>query len=139
MAASGREAHARLGMPTAALLAVALLAAWAAWCLVTARRWGPAQAALTAVPLVVFLLLVVQAAAGLTLVVLFGEQPTAGEKGRAALWSGTAAAVATAVVAGLAAWVRRAQPDDSRAHAILAGTALAVALWGAAVAGMQAA
>ncbi|HEX6595977.1 MAG TPA: hypothetical protein VF045_03525 [Acidimicrobiales bacterium] len=118
---------------------VLFVGGWTAWCVAVARRSGPGPAALTAAPLVVFLLLVVEAGAGLSLVNFFGERPTAAEKTRAALWSGTAAAVATAAFVALAAWVRLADRNDSRSHGVLVGLAIAVAIWGGACTGMQAA
>lgn len=126
-------------MLTFATLAVVLVGGWTAWCVAVARRSGPGAAALTAVPLIVLLSLVVQAGASLSLVTFFGERPTATEKTTAALYSGAAAAIATTAIAALAAWVRQADPDDSRSRAVLVGIAIAVVIWGGACAGMQAA
>jgi uncharacterized BrkB/YihY/UPF0761 family membrane protein len=126
-------------MVTFVALAVVFVGGWMAWCVAVARRSGPGPAALTAAPLVVLLLLVVEAGAGLSLVSFFGERPTAAEMTGAALRSGTAAAVATVALGALAAWVRLGDRDDPRSHSVLVGLAIAVAIWGGACAGMQAA
>ncbi len=122
-----------------ATVALLFVGGWTAWCMAVARRSGPGPAALTAAPFIVFLLLLVQAGAGISLITLFGERPTAAEKTVAALVSGAAAAVATTALFALAAWVRLADREDSRSHGVLVGIAIAVAIWGGACAGMQAA
>ena len=111
------------------VVAVLFLGAWTGWCVQIARRSGPGAAALTAVPLIVVGLLVIQAGIRLSLINFFGEAPSTAEVRRAVVGSAAAGLVATVAVASLAAWVRRADADDARSRSLLVGSAVAVALW----------
>ncbi|MFP5316981.1 MAG: hypothetical protein ACLGI2_01660 [Acidimicrobiia bacterium] len=116
-------------MVTAAVLALAFVAAWTAWCVAVTRRSGPGAAALTAVPPIVLVLLAVQAGSGLSLVSFWGDQASAAEVRRAVAASGAAGLAATVGILALAAWVNHSDGDDARSRSVLTGIGVAVAVW----------
>lgn len=124
---------------TFGVVALAVVAAWTTWCGLVARRTGPGAAALTAVPLIVFAVLAVQAGSGLSLASFWGEQASPAEVRRAVAVSGAAGLAATVAVLALAAWVNRADRDDARSRSVLVGTGLAVAVWSGSCSAMLAA